>query len=752
MPETIENLLKKAQQLEKQNDYKQLAVVYKQIATYYHKKKDKVKNEEFLAKSREAKEKIPEKEIKINISAEEEFEQIMQIADNEEKFRKLEKFADRHEKKVPRVYFEIGVIAYRINLYEKAKNYFEKCLNINDKNDKINNSLIYNYLGNIYREFFGEYELAKVNYEIAIKLNPKSAGVYNNLANLLRNNYFREYDLALNYFHKSIELDSKFAAAYNNLALLFQHDYFKEYQLAKKNYEIAINLSPKFAEAYSNYANLLSNEYFKEYEFARKNYEKALSLNPKLINGYNGLANLLKNGHFREFQLSKIYYEKGLEFGKNVDYLHFNYALLIANYLNDKEQAMYHFKRAIELKKNEEITKESREKLKELAFEGNKPAYISKIKVDKILHLKDIEIDVDSSERKHLLITGHNGCGKTVLMNHLRNHLQKIIDCGAEVAIMNDFEKDLDTDNPNLMTITPTFRGLYYKYHTGFFVIAHFHARRDLRFSNIEGNFEFPEYFPIIKDDTSYYANGKFLDFVAMKYKQLAIAENENNALKIKQLNRWTEQFENILKEIDPRIEKLIFTENPYKISLIPKKPYLEFTFNQLADGFASIFSIVAELMLRMHNKAYHGYDLEGLVLLDEPEAHLHLETQKQILPKLTKIFPNVQFIVATHSPFILSSLPNAVVFDMEKLEKVEDLSKYAVDNIIETYFETDRYSKDLMDKLMKYKELSKKQNLSDSETRLLNQLIDYFTINYDAFSMEVQIELKQLKLSKLGK
>lgn len=56
----------------------------------------------------------------------------------------------------------------------------------------------------------------------------------------------------------------------------------------------------------------------------------------------------------------------------------------------------------------------------------------------------------------------------------------------------------------------------------------------------------------------------------------------------------------------------------------------------------------------------------EGIVLIDEIETHLHLELQKEILPFLTKLYPNIQFIVSTHSPFILSSVDNAVVFDLE--------------------------------------------------------------------------------------
>ena len=42
------------------------------------------------------------------------------------------------------------------------------------------------------------------------------------------------------------------------------------------------------------------------------------------------------------------------------------------------------------------------------------------------------------------------------------------------------------------------------------------------------------------------------------------------------------------------------------------------------------------------------------------------MELQKEIVPILTELFPNIQFILTTHSPFILNSAKNAVVYDLE--------------------------------------------------------------------------------------
>ena len=97
---------------------------------------------------------------------------------------------------------------------------------------------------------------------------------------------------------------------------------------------------------------------------------------------------------------------------------------------------------------------------------------------------------------------------------------------------------------------------------------------------------------------------------------------------------------------------------------------------------------------------------MEGIVIIDELETHLHIAMQKTILPFLTSFFPNIQFIVSTHSPYILNSIENCVIYDLEKKIRIEDMSNYSVEGIVEGYFGIDLYSKILWDKFKRYKEL----------------------------------------------
>ena len=80
-------------------------------------------------------------------------------------------------------------------------------------------------------------------------------------------------------------------------------------------------------------------------------------------------------------------------------------------------------------------------------------------------------------------------------------------------------------------------------------------------------------------------------------------------------------------------------------------------------------------------------FSVAGIVLIDEIETHLHLELQRKILDLLTSIFPNIQFILSTHSPFIINSVDNAVIYDLEKNLLVENgLSDVPYAGIVEGY------------------------------------------------------------------
>lgn len=80
----------------------------------------------------------------------------------------------------------------------------------------------------------------------------------------------------------------------------------------------------------------------------------------------------------------------------------------------------------------------------------------------------------------------------------------------------------------------------------------------------------------------------------------------------------------------------------------------------QLSDGYRMTLAMVMDIARRMaqaNPDKKNILESEAIVLIDEVDLHLHPKWQQTILPDLMRTFPNVQFIVTTHSPQVLSTI-----------------------------------------------------------------------------------------------
>jgi predicted ATP-binding protein involved in virulence len=80
----------------------------------------------------------------------------------------------------------------------------------------------------------------------------------------------------------------------------------------------------------------------------------------------------------------------------------------------------------------------------------------------------------------------------------------------------------------------------------------------------------------------------------------------------------------------------------------------------QLSDGYRMTLVMTMDIAARMAEANPHMEDAlatEGIVLIDEIDLHLHPGWQQHILPDLARTFPNIQFIVSTHSPQIIGTV-----------------------------------------------------------------------------------------------
>ena len=92
--------------------------------------------------------------------------------------------------------------------------------------------------------------------------------------------------------------------------------------------------------------------------------------------------------------------------------------------------------------------------------------------------------------------------------------------------------------------------------------------------------------------------------------------------------------------------------------------------FEELGFGYQTTLTWLVDFCKRMfelYPNADNPLQEEAVVLVDEIDLHLHPKWQRDLVPTLSKIFPNVQFIVTTHSPHVLQSMEDVNLYVLRR-------------------------------------------------------------------------------------
>jgi predicted ATP-binding protein involved in virulence len=109
-----------------------------------------------------------------------------------------------------------------------------------------------------------------------------------------------------------------------------------------------------------------------------------------------------------------------------------------------------------------------------------------------------------------------------------------------------------------------------------------------------------------------------------------------------------------------------------------------------LSAGYQSILWMVMDLAFRALQLNPGTRDLDdifGIVLIDEVDKHLHPKWQWNVLNALHDTFPNVQFIITTHAPIVISSCKNAAIMSIESSQQakpIEPVYGYDIQDVIQ--------------------------------------------------------------------
>ncbi len=115
----------------------------------------------------------------------------------------------------------------------------------------------------------------------------------------------------------------------------------------------------------------------------------------------------------------------------------------------------------------------------------------------------------------------------------------------------------------------------------------------------------------------------------------------------------------------DLRVRRTRSGEYNRNSRIVVKKNDQEFELGQLSHGERGLLAMTGDIARRLALCSSANDDPRmrpGVILIDEIDLHLHPQWQRDVIPRLERTFPNLQFIVTTHSPQIISQLhPDSV-------------------------------------------------------------------------------------------
>lgn len=131
-----------------------------------------------------------------------------------------------------------------------------------------------------------------------------------------------------------------------------------------------------------------------------------------------------------------------------------------------------------------------------------------------------------------------------------------------------------------------------------------------------------------------------------------------------------------------------------------------------LSTGQLALFNLFSTIIRYADNnditKGISIGDINGIVAIDEVELHLHSKLQRDVLPKLIKRFPNVQFIVTSHSPLFVLGMQQAFgdegfeIYQMPNGEKINPEMFSEFQTAYDYFIQTQKHQADIVTEVRK--------------------------------------------------
>jgi len=312
------------------------------------------------------------------------------------------------------------------------------------------------------------------------------------------------------------------------------------------------------------------------------------------------------------------------------------------------------------------------------AEKERKTGYIRSLKIRKFGRIENLSVSNIPQGCRWVFLTGENGSGKTTILRALAAAITRNNDNGTEVAV--------NYKNFNIQLGLETISGIERK--------------------TVKGTDDFSGKTKLTKGFAAYgpvrllsqgSLNGDLTDLDKNRISQrttfglfnpISILRDISSdyILNVKPkdydmtVNDFLENVEANLELILPNITKVNIVRSEKGTRILYHQSGRTDTkitegveFDQLPSGTRNFAALILDLLLRFTEQQDVSdiSDFVGTVLIDEIDLHLHPKMQKEIIVQLSETFPNIQFIVTTHSPIpMLGAPPNSIFVNVQRDEE----------------------------------------------------------------------------------
>ncbi|MGL5052228.1 MAG: AAA family ATPase [Cetobacterium sp.] len=222
----------------------------------------------------------------------------------------------------------------------------------------------------------------------------------------------------------------------------------------------------------------------------------------------------------------------------------------------------------------------------------------------------------------------------------------------------------------------------------------------------------------------------------------------ERHAFNIREENPVLQSVKSIIgltleKLTQKKVKQVIYREDDLEIHYFSDNEIQRISL--LSDGYRNIIGLVSDISYRMALLNPHLNDkitnTPGIVLIDEIDLHLHPKWQREITGLLRELFPNIQFIASSHSPFIIQSMNKKEIISLDENDillangtemSIEDISE----NIMHVKLPQQSKRKlDMLNAANEYFDILEKlesNEINESEVEKLKEKLDELSEPYE--------------------